>query len=90
MVDAAVHALGSGDQLNFFDAETVSIDESFSTARRIWLDPECWIDFVPGWLSGSPCCSRHCGTPRMGTTRALDVHKECHRATPDSGVLRCS
>jgi alkylated DNA repair dioxygenase AlkB len=53
VVDAAVHALGSGDQLNFFDAETVSIDESFSTARRIWLDPECWIDFVPGWLSGS-------------------------------------
>lgn len=50
---AEQHSLGPGDQLNLFHTETVSVDASFSAARRIWLDPESWIDFVPGWLSGS-------------------------------------
>jgi alkylated DNA repair dioxygenase AlkB len=52
-MDTASHFVGPGDQLNLFDTETVSVDASFSSARRIWLDPTSWIDFVPGWLSGS-------------------------------------
>jgi alkylated DNA repair dioxygenase AlkB len=44
---------GPGDQLNLFDTGTVAVDESFSTARRIWLDGTSWIEFVPGWLQGS-------------------------------------
>jgi alkylated DNA repair dioxygenase AlkB len=52
-METAQHSLGSGDQLNLFHTEIVSVDASFSTVRRIWLDPESWIDFVPGWLSGS-------------------------------------
>ncbi|MDQ3945772.1 MAG: alpha-ketoglutarate-dependent dioxygenase AlkB [Actinomycetota bacterium] len=29
------------------------IDESFSTLRRIDLDPTSWVDHAPGWVSGS-------------------------------------
>ncbi len=29
------------------------IDESFSTLRRIDLDPASWVDHAPGWVSGS-------------------------------------
>jgi alkylated DNA repair dioxygenase AlkB len=53
MRETAPHPPGPGDQLNLFDADTISVDESFSTARRIWLDPTSWIEYVPGWLSGS-------------------------------------
>jgi alkylated DNA repair dioxygenase AlkB len=52
-VDARLQSLGSGNQLNLFDTGIVSVDGSFSSARRIWLDSESWIDFVPGWLSGN-------------------------------------
>jgi alkylated DNA repair dioxygenase AlkB len=52
-MDTALHSLGPGDQLNLFDAETLSVDATFSTATRIWLDQTSWIDFVPRWLSGS-------------------------------------
>lgn len=52
-MDARLQSLGSGNQLNLFDTGIVSVDGSFSSARRIWLDSESWIDFVPGWLSGN-------------------------------------
>ena len=52
-MDKAPHSLDPADQLSLFDTETVSVDASLSTSRRIWLDPTSWIDFVPGWLSGS-------------------------------------
>jgi len=52
-MDKAPHSLDPADQLSLFDIETVSVDASLSTSRRIWLDPTSWIDFVPGWLSGS-------------------------------------
>jgi alkylated DNA repair dioxygenase AlkB len=46
------HRLESG-QLGLFDGENVSIDESFSTARRTTLDSTSWVEHVPNWLSGS-------------------------------------
>jgi alkylated DNA repair dioxygenase AlkB len=30
----------------------VAIDETFSTAKRIRLDGDSWVDYVPGWLAG--------------------------------------
>ena len=30
----------------------VSVDRSFSSARRVQLDGTSWVDHVPGWLSG--------------------------------------
>lgn len=53
MGDTTLHSFGPGDQLNLFDAETASVDETFSGARRVWLDQTSWIEFVPGWLAGS-------------------------------------
>src|SRR5918996_495762 len=33
--------------------ETTAIDSSFSGLRRVQLDDESWIDYAPGWVSGS-------------------------------------
>jgi len=52
-MDTAPRTPAPAAQLNLFDTETVAVDASFSSAKRIWLDPTSWIDFVPGWLSGS-------------------------------------
>lgn len=30
----------------------VAADEAFSSAARIQLDADSWVDYVPGWLSG--------------------------------------
>lgn len=29
------------------------VDSSFASATRIELDPDAWVDYAPGWLSGS-------------------------------------
>jgi alkylated DNA repair dioxygenase AlkB len=34
-------------------AESTAIDRSFSQLRRVDLDDESWIDYVPGWVSGA-------------------------------------
>jgi alkylated DNA repair dioxygenase AlkB len=33
--------------------ETIDVDRSFSQSRRIELDPESWVDYAPGWVSGA-------------------------------------
>lgn len=41
-------------QPSLFEAvETLGVDESFDRLARIQLDPESWVDHVPGWVSGS-------------------------------------
>jgi alkylated DNA repair dioxygenase AlkB len=42
-----------GLQLDLFDGEEIAADETFATARRVWLDDTSWVEHVPGWLSGS-------------------------------------
>lgn len=39
-------------QASLFDADELLVDTSFGDARRLQLDDESWIDYVPGWLSG--------------------------------------
>jgi alkylated DNA repair dioxygenase AlkB len=36
-----------------FDAGAPAFDAGYRGLVRTWLDPECWIDYVPGWLGGS-------------------------------------
>jgi alkylated DNA repair dioxygenase AlkB len=40
-------------QLDLFNGEEFAVDETFSAARRVWLDDTSWVEHVPGWLSGS-------------------------------------
>jgi alkylated DNA repair dioxygenase AlkB len=40
-------------QPDLLAAFTPALDVAFSTARRIELDAESWVEHVPGWLSGS-------------------------------------
>ena len=41
-----------------FDAEKPAFDAEFRRLIRSWLDPASWIDYVPGWLSGSDAVFR--------------------------------
>jgi alkylated DNA repair dioxygenase AlkB len=36
-----------------FDTEKPWFDAGFRGLARTWLDPESWIDLVPGWVHGS-------------------------------------
>jgi alkylated DNA repair dioxygenase AlkB len=36
-----------------FDSGQPALDPGFRSLVRTWLDPESWIDYAPGWLSGS-------------------------------------
>ncbi|MFN2588024.1 MAG: alpha-ketoglutarate-dependent dioxygenase AlkB [Actinomycetota bacterium] len=40
-------------QPTLFDTEAPGFDASFASLRRIELDPEAWVDYAPGWVSGS-------------------------------------
>lgn len=40
-------------QQSLFDGGTPQIDVSFAALERIQLDETSWIDYCPGWLSGS-------------------------------------
>ena len=40
-------------QPSIFDTTEVSFDESFSALERVHLDPTSWVDYAPGWVSGS-------------------------------------
>jgi len=39
-------------QASLLAGATPSIDATFASAERVELDPESWIDVVPGWLAG--------------------------------------
>lgn len=41
-------------QPSLFDATTdsePSIDETFASLERVWLDDASWVDYAPGWVS---------------------------------------
>ncbi len=40
-------------QPSLFERAPASFDGAFSSLRRIDLDPESWVDHVPGWVRGS-------------------------------------
>lgn len=40
-------------QPTLFDQDRTAIDAKFNKLKRINLDEESWIDFVPGWVSGA-------------------------------------
>jgi hypothetical protein len=40
-------------QTSLLDAEAPSFDRSFSRLERIPLDETSWVDWAPGWVSGS-------------------------------------
>lgn len=44
---------GDVQQPDLFAALEPAVDATFGSARRIALDAESWIDYVPGWLAGS-------------------------------------
>src|SRR5260370_11404786 len=35
------------------EAVETTVDESFSSLRRVDLDPESWVDYAPGWVAGA-------------------------------------
>jgi alkylated DNA repair dioxygenase AlkB len=49
--------MGASPDLNWqpslFDVSGVSFDASFATLERIDLDPTAWVDYAPGWVTGS-------------------------------------
>jgi alkylated DNA repair dioxygenase AlkB len=50
----AVPAVPPGTvQLGLFAGEEPAVDTTFATAHRIELDATSWVEYVPGWLSGS-------------------------------------
>jgi alkylated DNA repair dioxygenase AlkB len=40
-------------QASLFDVAVLDVDLTFAAARRITLDQHSWLEYVPGWLSGS-------------------------------------
>ena len=40
-------------QPSLFDGGPVALDLDYGALRRIWLDDRSWVDYCPGWLSGS-------------------------------------
>jgi alkylated DNA repair dioxygenase AlkB len=40
-------------QPSLLDVDEPDIDRSFSSLRRIDLDPQSWVDHAPGWVSGA-------------------------------------
>jgi len=41
-----------------FDNQSPAFDAGFRSLLRTWLDPESFIDYAPGWLSGSDALFR--------------------------------
>jgi alkylated DNA repair dioxygenase AlkB len=41
-----------------FDSAEPSFDPQFRGLTRAWLDPQSWVDLVPGWLTGSDALFR--------------------------------
>lgn len=40
-------------QPSLFDGDATAFDRSFSRLERHWLDGTSWVDYAPGWVSGS-------------------------------------
>lgn len=40
-------------QPSLLDSGTVGFDHSFACTQRIFLDSSSWVDFQPGWVTGS-------------------------------------
>lgn len=40
-------------QGSLFDSGPIVVDRAFSTVTRLQLDDKAWVDYAPGWLSGS-------------------------------------
>ena len=40
-------------QPSLLDTEVVEVDENFTSLARVELDSDSWVDYAPGWLSGS-------------------------------------
>ena len=40
-------------QGSLLDGGAPAVDDAFAGLRRVQLDDTCWIDHVPGWLTGS-------------------------------------
>lgn len=40
-------------QPTLFGEEAPAVDTLFSRVERTWLDGSAWIDYVPGWVTGS-------------------------------------
>src|ERR671918_1535955 len=40
-------------QASLFDSEEVGFDAAFSEVKRIKLDDSAWVDYAPGWVTGS-------------------------------------
>jgi alkylated DNA repair dioxygenase AlkB len=40
-------------QPSLFAGDEPSLDRSFATLVRTWLDDESWVDHAPGWLAGA-------------------------------------
>jgi alkylated DNA repair dioxygenase AlkB len=40
-------------QPSLFDGGPLALDEDYGAMRRIQLDERSWVDYCPGWLSGS-------------------------------------
>jgi hypothetical protein len=53
-------------QVDLFASEvrSLTIDDSFSTAKRIAIDAHSWVEIVPNWLSGPADFVRTSGNGR--------------------------
>jgi alkylated DNA repair dioxygenase AlkB len=40
-------------QPSLFDDGPPTLDVSYTSLRRVELDPDSWVDYCPGWLAGS-------------------------------------
>jgi alkylated DNA repair dioxygenase AlkB len=40
-------------QASLFDSEEVGFDAAFGELKRIKLDDSAWVDYAPGWVTGS-------------------------------------
>ncbi len=43
----------TAEQLDLFAGDALAIDTTFSTARRIELDADSWVEHAPAWLTGA-------------------------------------
>jgi alkylated DNA repair dioxygenase AlkB len=40
-------------QTSLFDSEEIGFDAAFGELKRIQLDDSAWVDYAPGWVTGS-------------------------------------
>jgi alkylated DNA repair dioxygenase AlkB len=62
-------------QPGLFGAEEVSFDSAFAELRRIDLDPRSWVDYAPGWVSGSDALFEQVLTSRNWAQRTRRMYE---------------